>query len=172
VDKVTPQLVASQLMPFNSPIEIGLRTLVILTESFPSAYPLQKLVYFDYMIVHSDDLPDGPAGLHPKTPHRGEELLVRRIVVQEGLTLYQSRGLIDRRFEKDGVFYGATERSAMFLDALTSSYTIGLRERAEWLVNTYGSQPQEQLEQLIRRNIGQWGAEFEQESVLWDEGLR
>jgi hypothetical protein len=52
--------------PFNSAVEIGLRSLCLLTAAFPAAYSLQRLVVFDYLLVHSDDMPGGPPGLHPQ----------------------------------------------------------------------------------------------------------
>ncbi len=155
--------------PFNGPVEIGLRSLTILTNAFPNVYSLQRLVILDYLVVHSDDIPDGPSGLHPQTPHRGGELLVRRKSLQEGLLLFQSRGLIERRFENSGVYFGASEQSASFLDSLNSEYIVDLRSRASWLVERFGQLPDADLEQLARKNIGGWGAEFTMESVLWVE---
>jgi len=157
--------------PFNGPVEIGLRALSILNEAFPEAYSLQRLVVFDYVVVHSDDLPGGPPGLHPKTPHRSGELLVRRGVLHTGLLLYQSRGLVERRFDQSGVFFVATEHSAAFLDALGSDYALSLRQRARWLVAEYGVLSDSQLQDLVRDNIGKWGTEFEMESVLWEEEM-
>jgi hypothetical protein len=159
----------SELVPFNSPLEIGLRALAILAEAFPDAYSLQRLVILDYFAVHSDDLPGGPTGLHPKTPHRSGELLVRRTVLQDGLILYQSRGLVEQRFEVSGVYYSATEHSASFLDTLRSDYSKQLRERASWLVDEFRNARDSELEALVRKHIGEWGAEFETESVLWIE---
>lgn len=158
--------------PFNGPVEIGLRALVILNDAYPEAYSLQRLVVFDYLIVHSDDVPGGPPGLHPKTPHRGGEILVRRNTMQMGLLLYQSRGLVERRFEKAGVYFAATDHSASFLDVLCSDYLLGLRERAAWLVNGFGQIPEDDLEKIVNEHIGEWGAEFAMESVLWSEGLK
>jgi hypothetical protein len=159
------------ISPFNGPVEIGLRALAVLNDAFPMGYSLQRLVIFDYLIVHSDDLPGGPTGLHPKTPYRGSELLVRRSVLQEGLLLYQSRGLVEQRFEDVGIYYCATERSAAFLDVLNSEYATALRERAAWLVDSFGNLPEKELEQMVREHVGEWGAEFEFESVLWSEDL-
>ena len=157
--------------PFNSSIEVGLRALTILNDAFPKAYSLQRLLFLDYFIVHSDDLPNGPTGLHPQTPHRSGELLVRRNVMQDGLSLYQSRGLIERHYEKTGVYYAATEKTSSFLDMLNSEYTIDLRARAAWLEDSFGEEPDSVIEKIVHEHIGKWGAEFEMESVLWEEEL-
>lgn len=152
--------------PFNGPVEIGLRALALLTAGFPAASSLQRLIVYDYLAVHSDDVPGGPFGLHPKTPHRGAELLVRRAVLEQGLLLYQSRGLIERQYIETGVMLAATERSASFLDALNSPYLTLLRERATWVMSAFGDLNDPALARIASEHIGEWGAEFEMESVL------
>lgn len=155
--------------PFNGPVEIGLRALCVLTMAFPAAYALQRLVVFDYILVHSDDIEGGPEGLHPRTPHRGGEILVRRGVIQDGLTLYESRGLIERVFKDGGVFFAATDKSADFLDTLSTEYLASLRDRADWVVGSFGALDDAELDAMVRERIGTWGAEFAMESVLWTE---
>lgn len=154
------------LPPFNGPIEIGLRAVALLCEAFPNQYSVQRLVVSDYLLVHSDDLPSGPPGLHPKTPHRANEMLVRRTVLERGLMLYQSRGLLERHYTASGVMYSATDRTAGFMDALSSGYTSELRNRAEWLVNLFGEVVDDELLKIANAHVGEWGAEFEMESVL------
>ena len=155
--------------PFNGPVEIGLRALCMLTAAFPAAYALQRLVIFDYFLVHSDDIQGGPPGLHPQTPYRGGEILVRRGVLQDGITLYESRGLIERAFKEGGIFFVATDKSADFLDTMSSDYLECLRERADWLVGRFGLLDDSTLDKIVRDSIGTWGAEFSMESVLWAE---
>ena len=154
--------------PFNGPIEIGLRALVVLTEAFPDAYSLDRLVISDYLVVHSDDA-NGPQGLHPQTPRRNGELLVRRESLQQGLLLYQSRGLIERRYELDGIVFAATEASAAFVDVLESRYVSELRSRTEWLISRFHGLADIELQDFIKKRLGDWGAEFEFESVLWED---
>ena len=161
--------VNSKLPPFNGAIEIGLRALVLLSEAYPAQYSMQWLVVSDYMLVHSDDVPDGPIGLHPKTPHRGGEMLVRRASLQQGLMLYQSRGLLERRYSESGLIFTATERSASFLDSLASPYIADLRLRGEWLLSLFGGLSDSDLLKMANAQIGQWGAEFTLESVLLEE---
>jgi len=124
------------------------------------------------LMVHSDDLPGGPPGLHPKTPHRSGELLVRRQVLQDGLTLFQSRGLVDRHYTKEGVLFSATESTAGFVDVLCSPYVRDLRQRAVWLCTTFGDVADADLELLANKHVGEWGAEFAMESVIWTEDIK
>lgn len=44
--------------PFNSPLETGVRSLTILEAAFPLSFDLQRLVEFDYVVVHSGDVED------------------------------------------------------------------------------------------------------------------
>lgn len=166
---MTTAAIAHPFMLFNGPFEIGLRALCVLTNAFPESYPLQRLVIFDYFLVHSDDIEGGPKGLHPRTPHRGGEILVRRGVIQDGITLYESRGLIERVYKDGGIFFAATDKSADFLDTLSTEYLQSLRERADWVVDSFGLIDDAELDAMVRNRIGTWGAEFSTESVLWTE---
>lgn len=166
---MTAEIALQHVAPFNGPVEIGLRALCVLTAAYPASYSLQHLVVFDYLIVHSDDMPGGPEGLHPQTPLRGGEILVRRGVLQEGLALYESRGLIERAYRDGGIFLSATDTSAGFLDSLSSEYIVGLRQRADWLIECFGLLDEGELDAMVRERIGAWGAEFTMESVLREE---
>jgi hypothetical protein len=156
---------------FNSAVEVGLRALVLLNDIFPHSYSLHRLVILDYFAIHSDDLPQGPQGLHPQTPHRSGEILVRRSTLQDGLMLFHSRGLIDIVYLDTGVEYSASERSSSFLDSLDSEYVAVLRDRSAWLQANYASSTDAELQAIVRDNIGVWGAEFEMASVLTMEDL-
>jgi hypothetical protein len=152
---------------FNGPVEVGLRALMVLREAAPTAYSVDRLVVLDYLLVHSDDLPGGPAGLHPRTPHRAGELLVRRGAVQAGLALYRSRGLVFESLGPEGVRFGASEAAAQFLDSLDSPYSKLLRDQAAWLYDRFGQVGDVHLQRLVEANLTVWGAEYTLESVLW-----
>lgn len=80
--------------PFNSAVECGLRSLVILEQAFPRDYDLQRLVFYDYLLVHSGDA-NGPESIHPATPHRSGEVLVKRQILEQGLLLMISIAIND-----------------------------------------------------------------------------
>ena len=95
--------------PYNTPIESGLRMLYLLVEAYPQLLNLQRLVYYDYLLVHSGDIPNGPQSLHPATPFRGAEWIVRRKKLSDGLDLMFSKDLISKTFNSTGILYCATD---------------------------------------------------------------
>ncbi|MCV4655146.1 hypothetical protein OFM13_27780, partial [Escherichia coli] len=94
--------------PFNTPLEYGFRALFILDAADNVAMDLQRIVSYDYLLVHTSDVPRGPKSLHPAVPHRGAELLVKRSAIQAGLHLMLSRELIKVVFAAEGILYQAT----------------------------------------------------------------
>lgn len=149
--------------PFNSALETGVRALNIIAEASPQPFDLQRLVFFDYLVVHSGDA-GGPASLHPSTPMRNGELLVRRGIIERGMLLMVSRGLADRNLTRDGISYVAADEAAPFLDCLTSKYARALRERAEWAVVAFGELDQDELKSYFDANFERWSREFQSTS--------
>jgi len=151
---------------FNSPLEAGLRCLAILTAGYPNNYDLSRLVFYDYMLVHSGDIAGGPESLHPATPHRSGEILIRRPVLESGLNLFLSKGLINVIYNQDGILYSATELSSPFLDSLSSEYVSKLKNNAYWLVDSFDIFDIQSIQEMINRNIVNWGGEFISESIV------
>jgi hypothetical protein len=150
---------------FKSPLESGLRVLILLTHAYPKAFDTQRLVSLDYLLVHSGDA-NGPESIHPPTPLRAGELLVRRELIEKGIMLLLSRSLIERELTREGIYFKANDNSAAFLDSLSSSYVSSLREVADWVIDNFGSLTDHKLEQFFRKNMDKWGREFEQAQVV------
>lgn len=144
---------------FNSPLEAGLRVLALLIEAHPRSMDLQKLVFLDYLAVHSADV-GGPPSLHPPTPHRTAELVLRRELLEKGALLLMSRGLIDRYYDSTGFLYLATEEAGAFVAALSAPYTLHLRNRARWVFGAFGANSTDELSDFFSQNLDRWGGEF------------
>ncbi len=147
--------------PFNSPLETGIRSLTILTAVFPQALDLQYLVFFDYLAVHSGDV-GGPESLHAPLPLRSGELTVRRGLIERGLFLMMSRGLVERLVSSDGFQYIASDSASAFLSMLSSQYISKLKERAEWVAETFGESTLEELQAVERRFFKEWSTQFQE----------
>ena len=145
---------------FNGPIEVGLRSLVVLFEAHPEGLDLQRLVTLDYLIIHSGDVSGGPASLHPPSPLRAGEVAIRRSLIESGLHVYAARGLVTRGLVPDGIRYYVDESAAMFLDAMVSDYVRDLRARAQWAFARFGRLSDHELELILGESMGRWRTEF------------
>jgi len=146
--------------PFNTPLETGIRSIAILTAIFPRSLDLQYLVFFDYLTVHSGDI-EGPESLHAPLPMRSGELAVRRELIERGLFLMMSRGLVNRLSESNGFNYVVTDIAGAFLSMLSSRYISKLKERAEWVTETFGELTPEELETVERQFFQVWSMQFQ-----------
>jgi hypothetical protein len=121
---------------------------------------LRKLVVLDHLVVHTSDI-DGPESLHPEEESRAAELLVRRHLVEAGLALMATRGLITRHATAKGFRYQAGEEAGTFVDLLQSTYAVDLRERADWLAEHVVPLSDDALNELVHHKIDKWAPEFQ-----------
>ena len=157
----------SEMRPFNSPLECGLRILFVLNSAHGRAADLQRLIAYDYLLVHSGDV-NGPVSLHPSVPFRGTEFLVKRDVIGLGLNEMFSRELLDKTFDSSGILYRSTELTAAFISLLKTEYANSLRERADWVVKHFGDMNDSELSDFMTESIGKWGAEFDRLTAIND----
>ena len=138
----------------------------ILSAIHPAAYSLERLVYYDYLIVHSGDVESAPASLHPPLPHRSGEQLVRHEIISNGLDLMFSRELIEKVFDANGITYRANALTQPFLGHLRSEYAAQLRDRAEWVANMFKHMSDDEIAAYMRENLTVWGGEYKLEAVI------
>lgn len=148
----------------NSPLEVALRTLVILSKAQTGA-DLQRLAIYDYLLLHSADIKGGPDSLHPATPIRSSELLVRRGLIDHGLKLLESRALVERRYRDDGIAFVASKLAGPFLGYFESNYAKRCGEVASWIASTFEEMSSQELQAFIQSRVGKWGVEFTDEPV-------
>jgi hypothetical protein len=151
---------------FNQPVEVGIRVLILLQEIHPRGCDFQRMIYYDYLMVHSGDVEGGPPSLHPATPHRSCEILVRRKLMQAALSVLQSKRLAKIEFGGSGITYSCTDLSGRFLEYFSSTYAMQLKEKAKWVVGKFGELSDDEMELFIKTNLGRWGSEFTRESVV------
>lgn len=161
MSKRNKQIATSSLSPFNSALESGLRAMCILYEGYPAGMDSQRLVFFDYLVVHSGDVKDGPESLHPATPFRSNEWLLRRQLVDQGLRLLTQRGLAAPSLTEYGILYSATDAAGAFMACLSQDYTQVLKQRASWVIENFGDTDETELIDYFNTHLDRWGAEFQ-----------
>lgn len=134
----------------------------------PRSADLQKLVLLDYAIVYSADIA-GPPSLHTPVPLRGGELLGRRTLIEQGLYLMSTRGLVEATIDDRGIMYQAGDAAQALVGSLASRYFRDLEERCAWAALRFGARDSLELTQEFSQLGHRWGAELENFSA---EGLQ
>lgn len=151
---------SSSVAVFNSPFELGLRMVYLLCSLGPAGADLQKLVLLDYAIVYSGDL-EGPSSLHTPVPYRGSELLSRRELIEQGLYIMSTRGLVDATMDDSGITYVAGPSALAMVGSLTSRYFLELETRCRWAASEFSELDSGDLTSRFAASGHLWGAELE-----------
>lgn len=146
--------------PFNSPLEVGLRSATILLSMYPNSIDLQTLVELDYLVLHSADA-GGPESLHTPLPYRSGELLVRRGIIESGLMLFIGRGLIERVVSSTGFEFIASDSTSPFINSMNSKYIKRLQERADWATSQFNNSEKIDFKNLTKRVFSNWSSQFQ-----------
>jgi hypothetical protein len=145
----------------NSPLEIGIRVVALLTALYPERADLARIVLLDHVVLHSSDFA-GASSLHPEIPGRVGELGVKRELIREGITIMGVRGLIVRDLTTAGIYYRASEDARPFLDSMDATYLAHLRARCTWAAGTFGGLDDDDIRARLAVVFGSWAEEFEQ----------
>ena len=156
---------SEDVLLFNSPLETGLRTLVVLDALHPRTCSMSELTWFDHLVVHTADI-EGPDSLHPDLPSRGGELLVRRHLVDQGIQLLLHADLVTVVDGNEGVRYAAGEESPSFVELLDAPYTRTLKLRAQWLAGRFKDLAEDAIRSIVHDRLGRWTLEFQGAETL------
>lgn len=146
--------------PLNSPLEVGVRILMILTEAHPQYLDVTRLVLLDHGLLHSADL-GGPESLHPPLPERVAELGIKRTAIEQGLQVMLRAGLVQMATSQMGIQFVASDSANSFIDVLESSYSASLHDRARWVLSRFEDLSEEALRRDMRAILGRLAEEFD-----------
>lgn len=146
--------------PLNSPLEVGVRVLMLLSEAFPAHLDLNRLVLLDHGLLHSADL-GGPDSLHPPLPIRAGEFGMKRKTIEQGLEVMTRAGLAEMDNSEGGINFRASDRAYGFVNILASEYAAGLQSRASWVIGHFEDLSEASLREQMRGIFDNWSEEFE-----------
>lgn len=154
------QLPSKTPLVFNGPVEFGIRSALILVAAYPHALDLQRILVLDYVMVHSGDIVGGPNSLHAPSPMRGGEISIRRGLVEQGLQLLASRGLVKRTFEKEGILYQAKDLTNLYISSMHGAYFEALKIRSLWAVSLTETMNGDEINHFLQQSTSAWKTEF------------
>jgi len=145
--------------PLNSPLDVGLRVLMLLQEAFPQHLDLNQLVLLDHSLLHSADL-GGPESLHPAVPIRAGELGIKREAIEAGLEVMVRAGLAQAGVGDGGIEFWASESADGFTNLLETEYASQLHSRAAWVVAHFATLDEQSLRSALSSVAKHWSEEF------------
>ncbi|WP_427919080.1 ABC-three component system middle component 2 [Streptomyces sp. cg40] len=143
--------------PLNGPVEVAMRALVLLADSYPEPIDLSMLTVLDHAMLHSGQF-QGPPSLHPHLPAQPGELGLRRRLLHEGLAVLTRSGLAEVESTDQGLVYRATNRGSGFVGILEAPYAAQLQDRARWAVREYA--PRTDARRAMRSFVASWNEDF------------
>lgn len=155
------------MQALNSPIELGVRSLIVLTAAFPKALDLSRLVLMDYCLLHSADL-GGPESVFPPLPARTGELGMKRTVIEHGIHVMVQAGMIDALATSEGILYRARDEARPFLQLLRSPHTTALTVVAQWIAHEFSELSEDQIRGRMISVTSRWSEEFAWSRALAD----
>lgn len=168
MDQIKDNVFERSTKVFNSPIELALRSMLIIHEEGEGGIDLDRLIYYDYFITNTSDIGDLES-IHPPLPFRGSQVLVKREIIQDGLNILLVKELINMNFHESGIRYCSNALTEPFVSYFTSGYFNKLRERVKWVSNRFKSFSDVQLKDYVNENLSKWGAEFIKESLFRED---
>lgn len=154
-------MISGEIKPrlFNTPLEAGLRAVIILEVFEPEQFDISTISLLDYYLVHTADA-GGPESIHPDISARGGEYYVRRHLIEQGIALMMRCSLIEEIPTSSGIMFQSCEIAAALLDLISTSYNKKLIEAAKWLAIKSREDGQEQFFHHLRVNIDRWSQEL------------
>lgn len=144
--------------PLNNPVEVGMRTLVLLSASCPHPLDVPQIAHLDDAMLHSGDM-GGPPSLHPTLPAGPGELAMKKHLIKQGLIILLRADLAEVEATGQGLLYRASEEGGAFVDLLETPYLIRLKSRAEWIVTAHDA-ARPNIREATRAITDRWARVF------------
>lgn len=134
---------------FNSPFEMMLRVLLLLSQDKENYYSVDRIVLLDFISCYAADFQLPYSNLHGTNNYKFGEIASRRQLVQEAVKLLVTRGLIDVKVEK-GYWFSISDLGFNYANKLESSYATEYREIFRSAIKKYRKESDENILNLVR----------------------
>ncbi|TWH59395.1 hypothetical protein DesLBE_3774 [Desulfitobacterium sp. LBE] len=159
---------ATKIKIYNSPEEVGVRILFIL-DICEKRMSSQRIMYYDYFALHLKDIDAEYESLHPDNPNHSSEIAVKRALINKGLNLMISKGLISIKYTKTGIYYQKNKLTSHFINLLQNGYVDQLKRNIKIVDEKLSGYSDNGIYKYIDKNIGSWVGEFEKDIYMGGE---
>ena len=121
---------------FNTPFEMGLRTILLLSVSPKDALSVDRVVGLDFITSYASDFDLPYRNLHGNNHMKFGEIVSRRLLVQEAVKDLVMRGLLNVIVDR-GYLFSISESGKKYSRTLKSEYAKTYKEIAKAVIKKY-----------------------------------
>lgn len=151
---------------FNNPVEISLRILILLNIDINNEYNIEKLTYFDYLMMHSGDIDNAPDSILPNSPYRFFEFHVNKENISQSVEFLWRKGLVDISYNANGIFYKANRLTDLFVKTIQNELCEQLKHTASWVVDNFYKYSENDLKDLFYSKLKSKSTGFSKIGVI------
>lgn len=121
---------------FNSPFEMGLRIMSLLSVTPRKSFSVDRIIGFDFITCYADDFGLPYPNLHGLNNYKYGEIVSRRILVQEAVKELVTSGMLNIKVDR-GYLFSVSDAGEKYAKTLKSDYANDYREIAKCVVDYY-----------------------------------
>ncbi len=134
---------------FNSPFEMMLRVLLLLSQDKKNYYSVDRIVLIDFVSCYAADFQLPYSNLHGTNNYKFGEIASRRQLVQEAIKLLVTKGLIEVKVDK-GYLFCISVSGFEYAKKLESSYATEYKAISKSAIRKFRKESDENIMKLVR----------------------
>ena len=134
---------------FNSPFEMMLRVLLLLSQDKKNYYSVERIVLLDFVSCYAADFQLPYSNLHGTNNYKFGEIASRRKLVQEAIKLLVTKGMIDVKIDR-GYLFGISGLGLTYIKKLESSYATEYKSISKAAIKKFRKESDENILDLVR----------------------
>lgn len=134
---------------FNSPYEMGLRILMLLSANKNVSFSLERIVDIDFISCYSEEFKISKFSLHGENRYMYGELLNRKLLAREAIKNLVKNGFIDVIVNRC-YRYQISKTGYIYSDSFESDYAKDYKALTELVANKYVKVSDDELRNMIQ----------------------
>ncbi|MFV0362721.1 MAG: ABC-three component system middle component 2 [Suipraeoptans sp.] len=129
---------------FNSPFEMELRMLLLLSVDSKTTYTVDRIIALDFISCYAADFSLPYGNLHGQNNYKYGEISNRRMLIQEAVKTAVTRGLINVVVDR-GYLFSISEQGLKYIRKLKDAYALEYKATAKAAVKKYRKDSDEDI---------------------------
>ena len=143
---------------YNTPQEIAIRLLVVLLVS-KNKLSKDRLIFFDFLTIHTSTFSDTNKSIHPDNPYFGLEFFSKNTNTEKAVHLLVHKKLINSFHDEGGYYFEINNMGKYILSLINGPYKNQVVIHAGKVIEEFSSLTDQDIRKYFDLNLIKWSAE-------------